>query len=438
MLNEPASSSLEQPIHRRDDYVTDTNPVDTLHIELRDLVEQVMHVNTMVQDTPDPQEIGLFNPLSDYEITFVGKLKGSAEAAYDKLDDLLKPKNMLPVFRPNEEGDGTSNPHTVHILRGRVRPVEGRWWINLILAVLTLFSVLFVGAQMAIGAIYAEDPARAEAMMQSTGTFLAEIWRGYPYAISLSLIWGAHELGHYFAARAHKHSVSLPYFIPLPFGIVGTMGAFIRLREPMRNRKVLMDMGAAGPLAGMVFAVPILFIGLATSPINLIQPGGLLEGNSVFYALAKIITFGQFLPNGMQDVYVNQLAWAGWVGLLVTGLNLLPVGQLDGGHVLYSLLGERAKLAYYPVIGTMIVLALISQVWVLWVLLLLLLGRVHATPLDTITPLDNRRRYVAIFTLILFIFIFVPIPLSENNAVGETVPENTVQTIEQPTALALE
>ena len=176
-----------------------------------------------------------------------------------------------------------------------------------------------------------------------------ELWRGLPYTIAILLILGSHELGHYFAARHHKLAVTLPYFIPAPFiSLIGTFGAFIQLREPMRNRKVLLDVGAAGPLTGLVFAIPILLIGLATSQVGPIQPGGMVEGNSLLYALAKIIVFGRFLPNGSVDVYVNQLAWAGWTGLLVTALNLIPIGQLDGGHILYSLIGERARMPVLP------------------------------------------------------------------------------------------
>src|SRR5690606_26585459 len=126
---------------------------------------------------------------------------------------------------------------------------------------------------------------------------------------------GSHELGHYFAARHHKIAVTLPYFIPAPFvSFLGTFGAFIQLREPMRNRKVLLDIGAAGPLTGLIFPIPIVFIGLATSTVGPMTPGGYLEGNSFLYALAKTIVFGRFLPDGQVDVYMNQLAMAGWAG----------------------------------------------------------------------------------------------------------------------------
>jgi len=192
----------------------------------------------------------------------------------------------------------------------------------------------------------------------------------------------------------------------------------------MRNRRVLLDIGAAGPLAGLIVAIPVLLIGLRTSPVlpspvldvfmlKSTSASYVLEGNSILYALAKILVFGQFLPDGMRDVYINQVAQAGWTGLLVTALNLVPIGQLDGGHTLYSLIGERARLVYLPLLALLGLLTLISGSWLLWVILLLMFGRVYATPLDSITRLDTRRRVVAIVTLIVFILVFMPIPLQQ-------------------------
>jgi membrane-associated protease RseP (regulator of RpoE activity) len=254
---------------------------------------------------------------------------------------------------------------------------------------------------------------------------LPNLWRGIPYAASLMLILGGHELGHYFAARRHGLAVTLPYFIPLPiFSPFGTLGAFIQLRQPMRNRKMLFDVGASGPLVGLAFAVPILFIGLASARVGPISPGGIYEGDSLLYAFAKFVTFGQFLPSNGIDVYIDssQLAWAGWTGLLVSALNLMPIGQLDGGHIMYSLLGDRARYFYYPLIAIMIGLALLTQVWILWVVLLLIFGRVYATPLDTITPLDSRRRLIGVLTLVIFLLIFVPAPLQPNDSAAQRPP----------------
>ena len=280
---------------------------------------------------------------------------------------------------------------------------QTRWIVNLLLFIATIFSTLFVGASYA-----------AETTEQ-----VWQIWRGWPFSASILLILGAHELGHYFAARHHNVPVTLPYFIPMPLSLFGTLGAFIRLQGPVSNRRALFDVGAAGPLAGLFFALPILFYGLATSQVGPISPGGIFEGNSILYAVAKYAVFGRLLPSGGMDVYLNQVAWAGWVGLFVTGLNLIPVGQLDGGHVAYALFGKRAQLFFWPAIMGLVLIVLYSYLqgalaptWLLWIFLLLAFGRVHARPLEDISDLDPRRRVLAVFTLLLFFLAFVPFPLA--------------------------
>lgn len=329
---------------------------------------------------------------------FTGRLRSDSEQAYAQLDAALEPLGLLPAFR---EKHGLQ---IVQVNVGRFNPPPRAWWPNAVLFGLTVLSLLYTGAGIALG----------EALLEQPGRQLAEMWRGWPYALGIVLILGAHELGHYFAARRHGVPVTLPYFIPLPFGFFGTLGAFIQLRAPLRNRKVLLDVGAAGPLAGMVFAVPILLIGLATASVRALptDTAFLLEGNSLLYSFAKVITFGRFLPDGNMDVFMNQLAQAGWTGLFVTGLNLIPVGQLDGGHVIFTLLGDRARVLYFPAILAMLGLAvLVSDAWFLWALLLLVFGRAYATPLDMITPLDRRRQLVAVLALIVFVLVFVPNPL---------------------------
>jgi membrane-associated protease RseP (regulator of RpoE activity) len=192
------------------------------------------------------------------------------------------------------------------------------------------------------------------------------------------------------------------------------MGAFIRLKAPVKNRRALLDVGAAGPLAGLCFALPILLYGLATSPVGPLPTDGYIaEGNSLLYLLAKLAIFGRILPSGGIDVSLNQVAWAGWVGLLVTGLNLIPVGQLDGGHVAYVLLGKKARQLFWPIIIGLGALVLLTGtvMWALWIVLLYYFGRFYAEPLDDVTPLDSRRRLVAIFTLFLFVLVFIPIPI---------------------------
>ncbi|MFC1959857.1 site-2 protease family protein [Chloroflexota bacterium] len=330
---------------------------------------------------------------------FTGTLLLDPDVAYAQLDAALTSLDHMPLFQQNK------NQAVIEVIKGRIiTPAPRPWWPNTILLVLTILSLLYVGTGIALGEALLENPQRQ----------LAELWRGWPYALSLVLILGTHELGHYFAARRHGVDVTLPYFIPFPFSFFGTLGAFIQLCTPMLNRRALLDIGAAGPLAGLAVAVPILLIGLLTADVQAlpVDTPYLLEGNSVLYALSKMLVFGRFLPDGRTDVFLNQLTQAGWTGLFVTGLNLLPVGQLDGGHVMYALIGKRARLLYFPAILMMGLLAFfVSEAWWLWIFLLIMFGRIHATPLNDLTPLDNRRRLIAVAALLVFVLVFVPNPL---------------------------
>ncbi len=416
MLNETASSTEDRPAQRSSVRYTPESD-SPQRPELRQAVMSVLSVERelVVDESHDSSDnLLLLGPNSQLIASYEGLLLLPSEAAYAKLDALLEPNNYLALFR---QADGK---HLIHIVEGRVRPKERAWWPNAVLFIATLISVLLLGTIIAAGEIDLADPALAADIMAN---LLPNLWRGLPYAISLLLILGAHELGHYFAARRHKLSVSLPYFIPAPppFSLFGTFGAFIQLREPMRNRKVLLDVGAAGPLIGLAFAVPILYIGLSTSPIEPLGPSGLVEGNSLLYAFTKMLVFGRFLPDGQVDVLLNQLAQAGWTGLLVTALNLMPIGQLDGGHILYSLVGDIARRLYYPFLFAVVALVLfISEAWLLWLVLLFLFGRIYAAPLDTITPMDTRRKLIAVFSLAVFVLTFVPIPFTV--VVNDPVP----------------
>lgn len=418
MLNEPGSSIHDrrpQPAADESvDHVVGGNP--SLEA-VRVAVMQVMAIEA--ERTPQslqPDEaaggaIVLMIREPKLLVRFDGRLTVESEAAYAILEATCKPLNMTPVLRE------AAGKHHIYIVDGRTQPEKRGWTWNLILFIATLISVLYVGTLMAINEIGFENPFRALVLAQNPWR---EIWRGIPYAASILLILGAHELGHYFAARWRHVAVTLPYFLPFPWGMFGTFGAFIQLREPMRNRKVLFEIGAAGPLAGLIFAVPILLIGLATSPTGPIPLGpSVVEGNSLLYALAKRLIFGEWLPTARVDVYLNALAWAGWTGLFVTGLNLLPIGQLDGGHVLYSLIGERAKQFYLPVIALLAALTIFTNGGLLLILLLLVLfGRTHAVPLDNVTQLDPRRRMLAIATLVIFALVFVPVPLTVRESAG--------------------
>ena len=372
-MQEPSSPALEPQLYER---------VDALRRDVADLFA--------VSDTT------LDYPAKGH-IRFRGQFLRPPADCFDELRRRFERHGYTPMA--DNEADGRAALVALPVVFAQHRP---RWIINLILLLLTIASTLYVGAS------YGPQPMSG----------LSEIWRGWPFALSILLILGAHEMGHYFAARRHNVPVTLPFFIPMPWSYFGTLGAFIQLRGPVSNRRALFDVGAAGPLAGLVVAVPVLLIGLATSDLVPVGSGQLFEGNSLLYLLAKLAVFSRVLPGDGVDVLLNQVAWAGWVGLFVTGLNLLPVGQLDGGHVAYSLFGERSRLFLWPTILGLALIVLYSWLqgapaltWGLWIFLLLAFGRVHARPLEDITGLDPRRRALAIFTLALFFLCFVPLPL---------------------------
>jgi membrane-associated protease RseP (regulator of RpoE activity) len=283
-----------------------------------------------------------------------------------------------------------------------------------------------------------EGPLPADAGGQMLA-LLKSIFTGWPFALAMLGILLAHEFGHYLVSRYHKTPATLPYFIPFPFSPLGTMGAAILMKGVPKNKRILFDIGVAGPLAGMLIAIPVLFLGLSMSSLISVDPSpnSFMEGNSLIYLFAKYVVFGKFLPEpasfgglppflywlryfftgqpspiGGTDVFIHPVAFAGWAGLLVTALNLVPAGTLDGGHVVYSLFGEKARKAFPYLIAIMAVLGIFWSGWWLWAFLLLWLGRVNAETLDQITPLDSKRRLVAVLVIMLFLLVFTPVPFS--------------------------
>jgi membrane-associated protease RseP (regulator of RpoE activity) len=193
---------------------------------------------------------------------------------------------------------------------------------------------------------------------------------------------------------------------------MGTMGAIIRMRSPIPNRKVLFDIGIAGPLLGLVVALPVLVMGLVLSPVKPVAGLVYQEGNSLAYLLLKWVIKGP-IPDG-SDVMLHPMALAGWLGLFVTALNLMPLSQLDGGHIAYAVLGRGFRKAVWPFIGAMVVLFLVSRWpgWLLWVVLAGALGLKHPPPLDDLTPLDRPRRRLALVALALLVLLLTPLPFA--------------------------
>jgi membrane-associated protease RseP (regulator of RpoE activity) len=282
--------------------------------------------------------------------------------------------------------------------------------INVILFLLTLFFTLVIGIQYHISYHALSLPAGSGFFAYLWSHPAAWIW-GFSYSFSLLGILLVHELGHFFACRFHRIEATLPFFIPAPT-LIGTFGAFIRIKSPFPSKKALFDVGLAGPLAGFLVAVPIIFIGISHSRIvqkEVLQTGMVLGEPLIFKFIAWLV----FGPGaGQHDILVHPMAFAGWFGLLATAFNLFPIGQLDGGHILYSLLGKKS---YYAGVGSIIVILLLGikywQGWLFWALIVTFIGLRHP-PIFADEKMDLKRKILAVIALLIFLVSFTPAPLA--------------------------
>jgi membrane-associated protease RseP (regulator of RpoE activity) len=321
-------------------------------------------------------------------------------------------------------------------------PERIRWRLPLLLFVLTVCSTFYIGVTSYVGTDFpsasVQTALQQGAWLRGAGEALRWLARGWQYAVPLLAILLCHEFGHYLMARRHRVPVSLPLFIPVPVPPFGTMGAVIKMRGRIRTRDALLDIGAAGPLAGLLVAIPVTFVGLLLSTVQPIERQGAWtqEGTSLLYGLLKFLAKGPIPAD--HDVFLHPVAMAGWVGLFVTMINLIPYGQLDGGHVAYSLLqrlhDRYARFILWVLvalgIGTGLYWGLLLSResrdpwqfgsgytqgfnWFVFAFLIWALhrgtgGRHPPTDPSTLSP---ARRLVAIVTLALFGLLFMPVPL---------------------------
>ncbi|MBF0557203.1 MAG: site-2 protease family protein [Nitrospirae bacterium] len=277
-------------------------------------------------------------------------------------------------------------------------------YLHIILFFLTCLSTLSAGAlQQGINII--KHPGR--------------IIEGLPFAGTLMTILLCHELSHYFASKKNHTVATLPYFIPAP-SIFGTFGAFIKMKSPIITRKALIDIGASGPIAGFVVSVAACIIGLSLSKVIPLPPaaagdGALSLGDSLLFSFLSRIVLGPTPEH--YDILLHPIAFAGWIGLFVTSLNLIPIGQLDGGHIAYAMLGERHRHVSRILVVVLAVLGLSSLLgfsgwegWLVWAILMLVLGIKHPPVLYWETPLDPRRTVIGLVSLAIFIITFIPSP----------------------------
>jgi len=270
--------------------------------------------------------------------------------------------------------------------------------INIILFFITILSTLFAGAMMEGADIY---------------NYPFELFKGIPFSITLMLILGTHEFGHYYYAQKHGVDATLPYFIPAPT-IIGTFGAFIKINSPIRKKNALLHIGAAGPIAGFIVAVPALIIGLTQSTVITLDETfeGMRLGDSLLMVGLTGIIFPGLGPN--QDILLHSVAFAGWIGLLVTMLNLLPIGQLDGGHIAYAMLGEKYDKVAITALLSLIPLSYFTLNWLIWGALILILMRTvkHPPVMNIHEPLSYKDKKIGYMCLAIFILCFIPAPFS--------------------------
>jgi Zn-dependent protease len=330
---------------------------------------------------------------------FRGKLREAASQVYEKLKHSFG-GNTVPLVQEDEELGAA--------ILLMPRPIEQatmekpvRIWLHCLLFFLTFLTTTWIGA-MQQGVNLITDPSMFPIGLQ--------------YSLGLLAILGVHEFGHYFMARHHQMQVTPPYFIPVPFAL-GTFGAFIQMRSPAENRKSLFDVAVAGPLAGLMVAIPALIMGLHSSTIisndSHNNSSGTPVGSSILLALLVKLSLGSQLHSG-HLVQLSPLAYAGWLGLFITALNLIPVGQLDGGHIIRSMFGNRRGVAISKItLWIMFILTLF--LWpglLMWMIILFLIAAHTTPPLNDITSLGSGRFILGILAFFILSVILLPLPRS--------------------------
>ena len=319
------------------------------------------------------------------------------EEKFDSLRRSLIEKEYIPMLR-HEKGEDLI--YVIHKPKIKKKPI----WINIALLIATIITTTIAGAIQWIGI----DGVDWGFIL--TPSYLLD---GFIFfSVPLLLILGIHEMGHYFTSKKHNLDASLPYFIPLPPPfILGTFGALISTREPIPDRKTLLDVGVSGPILGFLVAIPVCFLGfflMQQNPVSMPDTGG---GFVIVYPL--ILQWVDTFFTIPENAIIHPTLFAGWVGIFLTAVNLLPIGQLDGGHVVRALLKDKQKYVSWAVVFIIVGLSLFYTGW-LWFafIILFLIGTRHQPPLNEISPLDSRRILLGILALIVFILCFAPIPIA--------------------------
>jgi membrane-associated protease RseP (regulator of RpoE activity) len=293
-------------------------------------------------------------------------------------------------------------------------PARDRVWLHTLLFLLTVVTTTLVGAlhYFSFSTGFSQDATDLGVdVLREPRFYLTGLW----YSATILAILGCHEMGHYVACRRYKVDATLPFFLPAPLPLTGTLGAFIRIRARIPSKKALFDIAVAGPFAGFVVAVPALFIGLALSSVERIPDDfvGMELGEPLLFRAAAWLVWGS-LPDGL-SINMHPMGFAAWFGLLATALNLFPIGQLDGGHVAHAVLGRRSTYVTLAMVACAIALTFVSSSWLVWTILMVIMlfamGPQHPPTLDEYTPLDSTRVGFALVALAMLIVCFTPVPI---------------------------
>ena len=319
------------------------------------------------------------------------------EESFERLREEMSPHGYIPMIT-YQKGE-----HIVVVgkkPKSRYRSI----YVNLAMLIITILAMTFAG--ILDWASYADVPGNEIYSLENITTGVLV------FTLPLFAILAVHELGHYFMARKRKVAASLPFFIP-SIPPLGTFGAFISLRDPIPNRKSLLEIGIAGPLAGLIVAIPVGIAGLMLTNLEARPvPDDFETGSIVRVAFPLMYSWIEQIMPIEGNYLLHPMAFAGWVGFLVTALNLLPAGQLDGGHIARAVFGEHAKYASWAAIAVLIALSFFYFAWMLFAILILILGAKHPPPLNDITKLDTRRKFLGVFAFFILVVAFAPIPIS--------------------------
>jgi len=327
--------------------------------------------------------------------------KETLEERFNDLRNSLSEKGYIPMLR-FEKGE-----HILYITKKPKRK-EKPIWINIILLIATIITTILTGSLLNMGVLDTWSLSDPMDVFKLENLVNGAIFFAFPL-LSILII---HEMGHYFISKKHGISTSLPFFLPIPPIIpgfnIGTFGALISSRDPMPNKKALFDVGIAGPIAGFIVAIPVMIIGITTADIVPIPPD--IPSGTVIFNESILMTFlTSFfidIPAGY-TITINPVYFAGWVGLLITSINLLPAGQLDGGHIFRAVLGEKQKYASWAAIFIMI----LTGWWFFAFVILLMIGMMHPPPLNDDTKLDVKRQLLFFVAIFILVVCYIPWPL---------------------------